>query len=168
MKLLDTSVILLFTKDIDGEQYLNTLILNGEILNIPPSVYNEINDISSRTKLDDLLFQQIIGQNCPNDPKIEKVIKARYPGLNDGEINVISSGLKLKEKGDLFFCVIDEKPGRKAAIELGLPLTGSIGLLNILKAKGLLDRNQRVKIADEIKQSAFWIDDEILRVFINE
>ncbi|AFC99394.1 putative nucleic acid-binding protein [Methanocella conradii HZ254] len=168
MKLLDTSVILLFIKDIDGKKYFSALISNGEILKIPPSVYNEIKDTNTRTELDNLLFQHIIGKVDHNDMTIENVIRTRYPELNDGEINVICSGLKLKENGVPFFCVIDEKPGRKAAQELGLPLTGSIGLLNILKAKGLLDKSQRIKITDEIKQSAFWIDDEILRVFINE
>jgi len=103
-----------------------------------------------------------------NDPNDEGTLRKRFPGLGNGEINVLFWGLKLKGSGVQYYCVIDEKLGRKAAQKLQLPLTGSIGLLKLLKDKKVLSIEQLKIIVDDIKKSPFRVDAAVLRSLIDE
>jgi predicted nucleic acid-binding protein len=103
-----------------------------------------------------------------NDPKEELALKRRFPGLGDGEINVLCWGIKLKDLGTQYYCVIDEKLGRKAAQKLELPLTGSIGLIKILKDRKLLIKEQIINIIEDIKASPFRVDEAVLRGLVDE
>lgn len=168
MKILDSSVIILYLNDIDGKEYFNLLSKNNSHLHIPTSVYDEILDNSQIRELDTLISQNIITKMVCNDSKDEAILKSRFPGLGNGEINVLYWGLKLKDSGTQYHCVIDEKLGRTAAQKLQLPLTGSIGMLKILKDKKLLNAEQLKSIVLDIKKSPFRVNDAVLRSLIDE
>jgi predicted nucleic acid-binding protein len=168
MKILDTSVIILFLNDIDGKQYFSLLSQNNHYLHIPVSVYDEILDSSQIRELDSLISQNIIAKMACNDPSDEKALKSRFPGLGNGEINVLCWGVKLKESGTRFYCVIDEKLARSAAGKLDLPITGSIGLIKILKDNKLLNNEQLKTIAEDIRKSPFRVNEAVLRSLADE
>jgi predicted nucleic acid-binding protein len=168
MKILDTSVVILFLNDIDGKQYFALLSKNNHYLHIPVSVYDEILDNSQIHEVDSLISQNIISKMVANDPSEEIALKSRFPGLGNGEINVLCCGLKLKNSHSQFFCVIDEKLGRSAAQKLELPLTGSIGLLKILKDNKLLNIEQLKSIVEDIKKSPFRVNEVVLRNLTDE
>ena len=56
-----------------------------------------------------------------------------YTGLDDGEAAVLALAEELNG-----IVVMDERKGRRYAGRLGLPLTGSLGLLLLAKERGLL------------------------------
>lgn len=168
MRILDSSVIILYLNDIDGRQYFTLLSQNNCPLHVPTSVYDEILDNDQISKLDSLISQNVISKMASNDPKSEKALKTRFPNLGNGEINVLHWGLKLKDSDVQYYCVIDEKIGRRAAQKLQLPLTGSIGLLKILKDKKLLSNEQLKSIVADIKKSPFRVNDEVLRSLLDE
>jgi predicted nucleic acid-binding protein len=168
MKILDSSVIILFLNDIDGKEYFTLLSQNNCHLHIPTSVYNEILDNGQIIELNSLISQNVITKMVSNDPKEELALKRRFPGLGDGEINVLCWGIKLKDLGTQYYCVIDEKLGRKAAQKLELPLTGSIGLIKILKDRKLLIKEQIINIIEDIKASPFRVDEAVLRGLVDE
>ena len=58
-----------------------------------------------------------------------------FTGLDRGEAEVIA----LADERQASLVVIDERRGRRHAIRLGLPVTGTIGLLLLGKEEGLLD-----------------------------
>jgi predicted nucleic acid-binding protein len=168
MEILDSSVIILFLNDIDGTEYFKLLSQNNSRLHIPISVYNEIIDNCQIIELNTLISQNVIIKMVSNDPKDEIALKRRFPGLGNGEINVLCWGIKLKDSGTHYCCVIDEKLGRKAAQKLQLPLTGSIGLIKILKDRKLLSKEQIINIIEDIKASPFRVDEAVLRSLIDE
>ncbi len=89
MKILDSSVVILFLNDIDGKEYFTLLSCNKESLHIPTSVYDEILDDGQKTNLNALISESILAKMEANDPDDEVWLKKRFPGLGSGEINVL-------------------------------------------------------------------------------
>lgn len=173
MKLLDSSVIILFLDDVDGEEYLRQLSEIGEKLIILESVYNEVvnnddPDSTTKSKIETLISRGILGKIEELNGEKGDLIRRRYPTLGAGEINVLTYGENLNYQNINFWCVIDEKLGRRAAKNMGLPLIGSIGLIKILKEKRILNKNKLKDIVDKIKKSPFWIDEKTLGELLDE
>ncbi|MDE2698440.1 MAG: DUF3368 domain-containing protein [Gemmatimonadota bacterium] len=58
-----------------------------------------------------------------------------YTGLHQGEASVLA----LAEEHDARLVIIDERKARRYAQRIGLPLTGTIGVLLLAKKEGLID-----------------------------
>jgi predicted nucleic acid-binding protein len=84
--------------------------------------------------------------------------------LHAGELAAISLARELK--ADLL--LIDELEGRKAAADRNIPLTGTIGVLELAADRGLLDL---ANAFESVKQTDFWIShdllDERLKLFLD-
>jgi predicted nucleic acid-binding protein len=58
-----------------------------------------------------------------------------YAGLDQGEAEVLT----LAEEREARLVIIDERRGRRFAERMGIPLTGSLGILLLAKEAGLID-----------------------------
>lgn len=77
------------------------------------------------------------------------------PGLHAGELAAISLARELK--ADLL--LIDEVCGRKAAVDRHIPITGTIGVLELAADRGMLDLQDAFA---RVKKTDFWITHELL------
>jgi predicted nucleic acid-binding protein len=77
------------------------------------------------------------------------------PSLHAGEIAAISLAQELK--ADLL--LIDDVQGRKAAAERHIPITGTIGVLELAADEGLLNLKDAFA---RVKETDFWISNELL------
>jgi predicted nucleic acid-binding protein len=122
----DTSVIFnLGYRSGGGEIVIEHLRKEYSLL-LPPEVKKEVlRDPSVNFDHASFLknYFKVRSVNLPNE--YEEEFRRISKDLDSGEIAVLSLGLALKAK-----VVIDEKRARRAAKELTLPCTGSIGLLN--------------------------------------
>lgn len=167
MKIFDNSALILFLEYIEEEKCLHLLSESGEYLVVPESVCKEFGPKDFDGKLDDSIEKSILKKFEGMSKSIEQNIRNRFPTLHDGEINVLAWGTHLKKENKNFWCVLDELDGRKAAKKLDLPIKGSIGLLKILKDKNIINKSQLEIISDKIKDSPFFIKEEILRELLN-
>jgi len=78
IKILDSSVILLFLHDIGGEECLRMLSTVGETLLIPDSVYEEILDENTRLLVESLISKNIL-KKIGLDRTKEDLVRNRFP-----------------------------------------------------------------------------------------
>ena len=158
MKLLDNSCISLFILEIPEYKFIKELYEINESLNITHHVKNEFKQTGYIEKLEEYLDNNMI--------KLEHVdydssLKRRYPFLGDGELSIIQWGLNLKETCS-YYCIIDDLHARKVAKKLNLSISGSIGLIILLKNKNNYSSDKINEIIESIDDSKFSISKNIL------
>lgn len=158
MKLLDTSCLSLFLLEIPVYDFLNELFCINESLNITKQVENEFMFKDPSNKLDEYVNSGKILLN--NNIEYDE-LKRRYPMLGKGELSIIQWGLNLKDTCS-YHCVLDDLKARKIATSLGLSISGSVGLIVILKEKNKYSKYKIDEIIDSIENSNFRISDFVL------
>lgn len=163
MKLMDTSSLIIFLERIPEYEFLITFSETGEIMIITSDVEKEYNKKRDFSKFNENYnLEKLIhdGMIIKEDCEMHDLFINRYFYLGEGEKSIMSLALKYKEQSKEYFCVLDDKDARKIAFQLGLNVTGSIGLLLLLKEKGLLTNTD--EIVEKIRKSSFRISDRIL------
>lgn len=85
----------------------------------------------------------------------------KYKGLSDYLDAGEATSIALASEYENPLLIIDEIKGRKAAKEMGIPVTGSLGILIAAKKKGYV---QTVKpIIEKIQKTNFRISEELIR-----
>ena len=107
---------------IDQLELLGKLL--GDVV-IPPAVAREISPTLSE-------LPPWIEVRSPAQPMSSQVLRA---ALGPGESETISLALELDPEK----VVLDERPARRLALSLGLPVVGTLGLLLRAKETGLVD-----------------------------
>lgn len=94
--------------------------------------------------------------SCPSWllERVPAAIK-EIPALHAGELAAISLAQELK--ADLL--LIDEAHGRKAAADRHIPVSGTIGVIELAAEQGLLDLHDAFA---RVKQTDFWISHQLL------
>jgi predicted nucleic acid-binding protein len=121
----------------------------GEVA-IPPEVSAELHSVDRPSAVRNFAAQPPawLVERAPS--RIEPI-----PALHAGELAAISLALELKAE----LLLIDELSGREAAAARKIPLTGTVGILELAAEKGLLDLQDAF---DRLKQTDFWISHELL------
>lgn len=147
----DSSILISFAKI----KKLNLLKeVTGKII-IPQAVYNEVikkgkpgtNEILSC----DWIETRVIG----NEEKAKELPK--YLGKGEKEAIILA-----KETDGLL--LIDDPAGRKEAIRQDIQITGTLGILQEIQAKGVIDRIK--PILDSLIASGFRIDSNLYSEFL--
>lgn len=162
--ILDASPIIAFYSEMRVPQLLHELTDHGYHLIAPAGVVNEI--LKGRKPTWSTLKKAI------NDGKITTVnefssseisaFKKRYPNLAEGEIQVLIYGAEMKKRGSEYMCVFDEGPARKIAIRHQISKTGTIGLLDMLKDLGIIDKKKRENLLKVLKHSKFRMKNSLV------
>lgn len=157
MKLLDNSCISLFIIEIPDYNFLMELYEIDESLNITNHVKNEFEESGYIEKLEEYLDNKIINlEHIDYNPFLK-----RYPSLGEGELSIIQWGLNLNESCS-YACILDDSNARKIAEKLNLSVSGSIGLIILLKNKNNYDSDKIDEIIGSIDNSDFRISKNIL------
>ena len=125
---------------------------------IPPMVFKELlGKVGDESNQIDRALSDIIRikESGALDPAAEKALA----GLGEGEKQAI--GLAFNLKKDILL-LLDDRAGRECAEKLNIPTTGLIGLLLILKQKGLVE--DIVPFIDELRNKGYWLSDEVINV----
>ena len=133
--------------------------LYGTII-IPPAVYQELIN-SGDTDPATLAVQTVdwIQTQAISDRVLLEILQTN---LDPGEAEAITLAVEINAER----LIIDERRGRNEAIQLGLQVTGLLGIVLAAKQQGLIPLVQ--PIFDKLRTNSFWIRDalyaEILRL----
>ncbi|MGD0767390.1 MAG: DUF3368 domain-containing protein [Tepidisphaeraceae bacterium] len=117
---------------------------------IPPQVAAELAQSNRPKIIRDFIANRPSWLNVQSPSLNEQI-----PLLQAGEIAAINLARELK--ADLL--LIDEVQGRRAAAVRKIPLTGTIGVLEMAAKTNLLDLKEAF---DQVKQTDFWISPKLL------
>lgn len=158
MKLLDNSCLSLFVYEVPQYDFIRQLFDINESLNITTHVRKEFEKKDDSNRLDEYISDGMIHvEDIDYDDKLEK----RYPMLGKGELSIIQWGLILKGKFS-YKCILDDLHARRVALRLGLSISGSIGLIKLLKEKNHYSNDVINEIITDINESNFRISGKIL------
>lgn len=138
-----TTLIVLF--DLDRTDLLSNLFSS---IIIPTSVYKEI---STKNVLVMPSFMRIV--NVQNSELLESLKMI----LDDGESEAIALAVETKSK-----LIIDEKKGRKIAINQGLEIIGLLGIVYLNVKREFLVKQQAIKLLDDIQEHGYRINKRII------
>ncbi|MDR1779895.1 MAG: DUF3368 domain-containing protein [Tannerella sp.] len=131
--------------------------LYGQIM-IPEAVFNEM-----EVGKDWLFYKDLSKIDWIRIEPIQQITSKLYLfDLDAGEAEVII--LAQEQKADLV--IMDEIMGRRYAKQLGLKLTGTLGILLRAKEKGLIEAIAPL-ISDLIKNGV-WISSELIKVVLEK
>jgi predicted nucleic acid-binding protein len=91
-------------------------------------------------------------------PDIESGLDPVLVGLDAGELQALQLALEYEPD----FVIIDERLGRRAARAMGLPVTGTVGLLLAAYRAELIDRAQVMEAVEAMTESGIRISRRVL------
>ena len=82
-------------------------------------------------------------------------IKEEFPSLGPGESDtLLLLHERLRSQGRSY-CILDGRGARRAAKSLGVPFTGLLGLLGLLKKRGIIDGREAGEIVEDLRRAGF-------------
>jgi len=139
MKVFDSSPIIAILGNIANPELLICFVSLGYSLYAPKKVIEEVTKEPSKQNLQKLLKSENISELEAISDEETKKFRDRYPRLGKGESELILWGLRWKKENKKFCCIIDDSMAKKTAERFGLRCNGTIGLLNKLNDRGLID-----------------------------
>jgi predicted nucleic acid-binding protein len=93
----------------------------------------------------------------PNDKEKVNILRIKN-NLHAGESESIA--LAMEENNVLL--VLDDSKARNYAINIGLNVTGTIGIINRARKKELMNIDEAVNTLMAMKEKSLWISDELI------
>ncbi len=135
-------------------ELLEKLDLVFQTIIVPPSV---IRELSVKEKE----YFQSLGLLSVEEPRDRRLVLVLKTIVDEGEAEAITLAL---ERNSLL--IIDDLKGRKVARRLGLEIIGTLGLLKIMKLKGII---REVKpFIKGLKEKGFYISDDLVNKLLSD
>lgn len=157
----DSSPIIAFFEELDS--YATLLLLKdlGYELSVPQAVREEITKDPGATLLAQCISDGDVVLLQPLEPRDIRGFQLSHPVLDDGETAVILHALEIGRTEDVV-SLLDEGPARRVAQGLGLRVTGTVGVLNLLRDANLISEAEDRTLRQRLGASSFRVGGDIL------
>jgi predicted nucleic acid-binding protein len=164
MKILDSTALIAVCANLNRPELITDFISEGYKIVVCDHVVNEIVKEPAKGLLAKLIKEGKANVSSEVSTKELEEFRAVHPQLGLGECSVILLGLKQKQTGQNYCCILDDGVARKKAQQLELKFTGTIGMLQKLVSKNKLTEAAYDDIIYKLKQSGFRFDMNIARL----
>ena len=87
-------------------------------------------------------------------------MKREFPALGLGERDTLLLHGRVRSQGKSY-CILDDRDARQAAKSLGIPFTGLLGLLSLLKDRGIIGGGEAGEIVEGLRRAGFWMPADV-------
>ena len=132
--------------------------LFGEVL-IPDAVYDEVTqNVKFQNEAEQIRNSSFIKKVTVTNLESVAMLQ-RATGLDRGE----SEAIIFADETHADILLMDEEAGRKVAMNMNLPLAGSMGVIIQARKSGLLSIDEAYEVLDRIEQSSVHISPRLLQ-----
>ncbi|MBN2825881.1 MAG: hypothetical protein JXQ76_11185 [Campylobacterales bacterium] len=149
--IVSDSTTLIILLDLDRVELLSNLF---ESITIPQAVFDELNHKGSITLPNFINVVQV-------EPS--ETLEMLKKLLDSGESEAIALALQRKEK-----LIIDEKKGRKIALNQGIEIIGLLGIIYLNIKKGFMTQNEAKSFIDDALKNGYRISNRLIEGMLNQ
>lgn len=161
--ILDASPIIAFFAEIREPRILLLVRQLGYSLLVPEAVLKlDVTKEPSKTGLAECITSGLMTALPAVNRADLQTFMVSHPSLGEGESEVILVASQFASRSEEVICVIDEGPARRVAKQMGLPVTGTIGILRMLQASELITTEDLARLKGKLKASGFRADASLL------
>lgn len=159
MKLVDSSCIICLFKEINKPFILMDWCKRNHEIVLTTQVYTELQkNIETKNKIKPEIDKGNIQIKNTTEPDKIDVLSNRYPFLGRGEISIIQTAIELNKQNIKYYAVLDDNNARKVAKKFNVNLTGTYGLLKLLKEKNCINEIDFETCKNDMDKSNFRIN----------
>ena len=163
MKILDSSTVIAILDELHYPEMFEKIANLGHQLAIPSHVLRgEILDGPTLRATRRLIAQgtiQILEQNSAEEVT---AFQERFVGLGAGECDAMLSCLKLSGGKNRVYCILDDGRARIRARDLNIKFTGLLGLLRMVKDRGIMEPGEVCRVLEMLKNSSFRLPSDVV------
>ncbi len=154
MKIFDSSPLIAIFNQFQYPQVFDVILQLGHELTVPHVVWNELKDSRTCTNVQRLRDEHKLTKSETNSFQEIKDFRKGY-NIDDGEIDVILTYIKLGGYRNNIYCVLDDKDAQRVASRLGIKYVDLKGLLKMLGNKGVKYPKKIDEIIELLDRSEF-------------
>lgn len=155
LKILDASAAIALFAELDRPSLVDSLLKLGHALAIPGYVMDkELVSARVRKRAEELARQGKVTVLEDSTPEDLREFGVAIAGLGPGEFETIMACKRAQRQGKAY-CILDDRPARRRAAIIGVPFTGVLGLLRMLKDRGIVEGGEIGEIVAELRRSGF-------------
>lgn len=157
MKILDASTLIAILYDLGRPDLIDSLLSLGHALAVAGHVAeSELRSRETREGVERMVRQGKTRIFAGSTATELRRMKRAFPGLGLGECDTLLLHERVRRQGKSY-CILDDKDARLAAKSMGIPFTGLLGLLSLLKKRGIVDEPEASEIVGDLRRAGFWM-----------
>lgn len=153
---MDTSTLIGIIDELGRPDLIDSILKLGHTLAVPGHVKSELRSRETMDRVERMATQGKIRIFAGSTAAELRWLKKRFPGLDLGECDTLLLYGRVSPHVRSY-CILDEKLARSAARDLGIPFTGLLGLLVLLKQRGIIGEREAGEIVEDLRDSGFWM-----------
>lgn len=153
---MDTSTLIGIISELDRPDLIDSIIKLGHTLAIAGHVNIELRKSDVREVVEGMVRQGKIRVFTASTAADMAELKSEFPtlGLGESDTLLLYGRVHLQSKS---YCILDDRQARQAAKTRGIPFTGLLGLLTLLKERGIVGGSEASGIVEDLKRAGFWM-----------
>ena len=156
LKIVDTSTLIGIISELDRPDLIDSIIKLGHTLAIAGHVNNELRKSDVREVVEGMVRQGKIRVFAASAAADMEGLKSEFPtlGLGESATLLLYGRVHLRSRS---YCILDDRQARQAAKNRSVPFTGLLGLLTLLKERGIVGGSEASGIVKDLKRAGFWM-----------
>lgn len=152
--MFDASALIAVFSELGRLDLIDRILELGHTLAVAGHVRSELRSRKAREGVERTVRQGKIRVFAASTAAEIEGVKADFPGMGLGECDTLLLHGRLHAQGKSY-CILDDKCARLAAKSLGIPFTGLLGLLILLKDRGIISGREAREIVKRLRRAGF-------------